>query len=419
MSVINKINVGGQEYDLNVATVAKTISYDNTSSGLTAANVQTAIDEVTDKINTIDLDAITALNSNLIYKTHRWLRFNPSNRKGLIIKANTIIRLANGKLKAFMTDTAVDLSSYITTAGADYFVFIDNDGNITAQTSNTKENAVKIGRFHTLCVVAGTITMIAPAAPSSGLAVGGNYLVKSYNKDTDADFYNFYNKAITAVTVQSAYDVITMTHPLSGFDAGDILPESVFCLSWHPDCLVEDAMVYDQDTKIACDVYLQSGKGFETRSKYGATHTVSRTPYNHAEDFRMIGKKLLADYQFTSCALGGNEKTAISGAKDWTTVGGHVDTAGRRMISAIGVEEMTGYLYQWLDEVSPSGGSSWVTTDTHASFGQEYGAPYVLFAGGYWSGSSYCGSRCRSSAGVRSGVGATCGGRGSSRIVTD
>ena len=85
MSVINKINVGGQEYDLNAATVAKTISYDNTSSGLTAANVQTAIDEVTDKINTIDLaaskvtfddtetqlgsdnvqGAITALNSNL------------------------------------------------------------------------------------------------------------------------------------------------------------------------------------------------------------------------------------------------------------------------------------------------------------------------------------------------------------------
>lgn len=104
------------------------------------------------------------------------------------------------------------------------------------------------------------------------------------------------------------YDVITTQHPLSGFIAGDILPESVFCLSFENRTKHKDGVVYDQDTGRAIDIYLQSGTGHNTKSVYNATHTVSREPINHQEDMRAVGKKLLIDCEFTSAALGSNEK---------------------------------------------------------------------------------------------------------------
>lgn len=348
----------------------------------------------------------------------RWLRFDPSNRKGLVILGGTYLKQANGIWKVWDSDTQIDLTSDLGSVGTDYFVWLLNDGTVTAATTQPS-NSVKIGRFHTLCVNAGTMTMIAPDAPSSGRTVGGNFLVKAYRQDKDPDFYGFYNKEITGVTVQTYYDKITCAHPLSGFTAGDILPESVFCLTWYPDCLVEDAMVYDRDTDRCVDIYLQSGKGSVTRSAYNATHSVNRQPINHQGDMRQVGKRLLRDCEFSSAALGSNERTNITGSADKTTVGGHVDTANRRMISAIGCEECCGYIFQWLDELGPVGNntSGWATNkDGHDTFGQLYGEPFVLRAGGAWGDGAHCGSRSRVASGMSSGTGGDCGGRGSCAI---
>ena len=340
----------------------------------------------------------------------RWLRFDPTEKQGLVIKAGTQIKKSNGEYESYLNDTQATFSGL--TAGKDYFVNLADDGTITANLTKLG-TGVTIGRFHTLCVAAGTMNMIAP---SSGIAVSGDFMVKSYREDEDPDFYAFYKKKVISVTTQTQYDVVTVEHPLSGFGAGDILPESVWCLTWHPECLNEDAMVYDRDTGKAIDVYLQSGKGLSTMSRYNVAHTVSRSPWNHQEDMRQVGKRLLRDFEFTSAAIGSNEKTNIYGSADASTVGGHKDTANRRMISAIGCEEMCGYLYQWLDEIAPAGGSAWADDDGHGSFGQEYGAPYVLLAGGNWVNAAYCGSRCRNSANVRSHVNSSIGGRGASRV---
>lgn len=346
------------------------------------------------------------------YAIERWLRFDPSNRKGLIIKAGTSIRNSQGNYIDFDSDTSVDLTSVITTAGEDYYVYMLDDGSITASPTDAtaSSNSVRIGRFHSLCVAVGTCTMIVPP---SGIAVGSNYLVKSYRQDEDLDFFNLYNKSVTATDTNNE----TLAHPLSGFEAGVILPESVMCLSFHSGSLFDDGQVYDKDIDAFIDIYLQSGIGLNTRSKYGATHTVSRTQGNHMVDMRQVGKKLLSDGEFESASIGSNQATNIQGSADKGTVGGHVDTANRRMISAIGVEEMCGYLWQWTRDVSSTGGSSWATTDGNGSFGQEYGTPYVLLAGGDWVSGSLCGSRSRASAYVRSSVGATFGGRGLSRVV--
>ena len=132
----------------------------------------------------------------------------------------------------------------------------------------------------------------------------------------------------------------------------------------------------------------------------------------------MVGKRLLTDHEFTSAALGSNERTNITGSSDKTYVGGHVDTANRRMISAIGCEEMCGYLWQWLDEIAAAGGSGWNSnTDGHDSFGQNYGVPYVLLAGGAWARGASCGSRSRDADNGRARVYASHGGRGASRVV--
>ena len=379
------------------------------------------VEQVNLNINSLTLllpysSVLTEINEAKGGATKRWLRFNPDNKKGLIIKAGALIKSRSGKYLYFGADQAFDFSSSITEAGKDYFVYIDDSKNVTVSTSDSSATLTKIGRFHTLCVGAGTITMIAPASPSSGITVGDKYLVKPYKENEDPDFYAFYNKTVTAVTVQSAYDVITCEHPLSGFAAGDILPESVFCINFHPDCLFEDAMVYEKTTDRCVDIYLYSGTGFKTRSEYNKTHTVSRAYYNIQQDFLQVGKRCLYDSEFTAAALGSNERTAIQGATDKTTVGGHVDTASRRMISAIGCEECCGYLWQVLSDVAATGGSGWVTTDTHASFGQEYGDPHVLLAGAAWNGGSSCGSRARASADVRSISSTYHGGRGSSRV---
>lgn len=350
------------------------------------------------------------------YVTPRWLRFDPSNRKGLIIKAGTHIKNSNGDYVDFTEDTHIDMSSYITQNGADYYVYMSDDGAISAYTEY-QSTGVKIGRFHTLCVDVGTIDMIAPYSPSSA-TVGMEYLIKSYRKENDPDFYAFYNKSVTAVTAQTYYDICTMAHPLSGYAAKDILPESIFCLSWDTETLYEDAMVYDRDTNTVADIYLQSGTGLNTKSVYNATHTVSRQAFNHMEDMRQVGKKLLGDAQFSSFAIGSNEATNISGSSDKTTVGGHVDTNSRRMISAVGCEEMCGYLWQWLDELVYRTDSSYSSTDGHGSFGQEYYILYVLLAGGHWNYGSYCGSRCRNSDASRSDAYTFIGGRGSSQVRT-
>ena len=349
----------------------------------------------------------------------RWLRFDPQNKKGLIIKEGTTIRLANESTISYTEDTRIDLTSDIDSAGTDYFVYIDNSGNISASSTYLNDSdKVKIGRFHTLCVNVGSnVTMTAPASANSGLTTSDTYLIKSYREEEDPDFYAFYNKQIKSVSANAKYDVVTVDHPLSGFTANDILPESVFCLGWYPDCLKEDAMVYDKNTDIVVDIYLQSGTGEKTASKYNATHTVNREAENHFWDLQQVGKKPLTDLQFTSIALGGNELTNIVGSNDKGTVGGHADTAGRRMISAIGVEEACGYLWQWLENLVGWTDGNWNTRDGRGSFGQEYGNTYVLIAGGYWGYGSLCGSRCRNSNIVRSTVDGYYGSRGSSLVV--
>lgn len=366
----------------------------------------------------------TAKQTGLTYKTARWLRFSPTNKKSLVIKEGTSIKVGSHIYNA-VKDTTYSMGSSLT-AGTEYFVYLNYSSGswtVTCSTTHTADTATSryIGRFHTLCAAVTTDAvdnMLIPASPNSGLSAGGNILVKSYDSLKDSDFYNLYNKTIVSVETGTYYNVVTCSHILAGYSAGDILPESVMCLSFGVNTLHKDAMVYDKDTDMFIDVYLQSGTGLNTKSVYNATHTARRAGTCHQEDMRQVGKKLLNDDVFCSAAIGGNECTSITGSSDKMTVGGHVDTAGKRMVSAIGCEEMTGYLWQWLDEFPYCNTESgWQTIDNQGSFGQQYWNTHQLLAGGAWGDGSNCGSRCRGSDSGRADVYAGIGSRGSSRAV--
>ena len=383
---------------------------------------------------------------DLTYKKARWLRFSSENKKALIILAGTLITVGSATFYA-STDTVFDLSEYLTLAGTDYFIYLTYDDstgsfNLSASTSKSADTSTTryIGRLHTLCVsIPANTTMIMSC---NNVSAGDTILVKPYT-DSDPDFQSFYSKTVSSVqagarasgVVQGPfYDVATLPHPLAGFNAGDILPESVWCLTFRPNTRYEDAMIYDKATDKAIDIYLQSGTGANTRSAYNAAHTTNRLQICHVDDMFQVGKELLSDSEFTAAALGSNECTNIAGSADKTTVGGHTDTAGRRMISAIGCEECCGYLWQCLRDIAALGtgtaatnidnlsghnvgNSGWITEDGQNKFGQMLKCVTILHSGGHWGSGSSCGSHCRNAFNARSFVAANVSSRGSSRVI--
>jgi hypothetical protein len=95
---------------------------------------------------------------------------------------------------------------------------------------------------------------------------------------------------------------------------------------------------------------MQSGTGTGTGSVYGGTIINYRTWDRHNDDMAAVGKRLLWDNEFSIIARGSNTKTNINGSSPPATTGGHVDTAGTRMISVYGIEDCCGAFYQWLND---------------------------------------------------------------------
>lgn len=201
-----------------------------------------------------------------------------------------------------------DIKTTSIKAGTDYFVYAcDNSGTLVFKVSTASTypagfaaaTSRKIGGFHTLALAVGTI---------SG-------------------------------------------HTLTGFDTADINPFSIWDLKHRPKSSPA-GMAYDPTTGIWVDIYLQSGTSTTTLSVNGGTITDSRVWHDHVEDGGAVSKRLLGDAEFALCMEGSNQKTNILASADPVTTGPHIDTAGRRMISNIGLEDGCGILHQWLSDQS-------------------------------------------------------------------
>ncbi len=207
-------------------------------------------------------------------------------------------------------------------------------------------------------------------------------------------------------------------HTLSGYLKGYILPLSVWDLLHRP---VSDSegMVYIKEINKWVDIYLCSWSGNSLESKFGAVicDGVSATKFHgegFSEQFRLISKRPLFRNEFATVAKGSNENTNIKNSTDPNTTGGHIDTAGRRMISNYGLEDCCGVLWQWgedlFDCASAAGiswsssnfylsGYSWQTKSVYSSAydSQTYGGCYGLLRrvllGASWGSGAFCGSR--------------------------
>jgi hypothetical protein len=70
------------------------------------------------------------------------------------------------------------------------------------------------------------------------------------------------------------------------------------------------------------------------------------------DDGAAVVKRLLNDAETQTAMEGSNQQTNILASADPVTTGPHIDTAGRRMISNIGLEDGCGVMYQWLSDQS-------------------------------------------------------------------
>jgi hypothetical protein len=140
-------------------------------------------------------------------------------------------------------------------------------------------------------------------------------------------------------------------HTLTNFATGDILPNSIWDYNFRPNCNPA-GMVYSPMANIWVDIYLASGTGVNTKSVFGGVISDTRDWMDFVDDGGLVNKRLLYDPEFQLIATGSNQETNIVASADPVTTGGHVDTAGRRMIANNGCEDCCGVMYQWLTDQS-------------------------------------------------------------------
>ncbi|MEN6421339.1 MAG: hypothetical protein ABFD76_05270 [Smithella sp.] len=244
-------------------------------------------------------------------KTQRLIEANATDHtKVTVNKAGYYIPLLIGD-SFFLIDTAThvssvdDLDTGAVEAGKDYYVYAcDNAGTLVFKISLASTypagydatTSRKLGGFHTLCAAVG---------PISG-------------------------------------------HTLTGYAQKNILPASIWDLKHRAKCGNNAGMAFDSLSRIWVDIYLASGTGANTVSVNGGTISDNRVWNDFVDDGGAVGKRLLSDPEFQLCMEGSNQKTNIVGSSDPVTTGGHSDTAGRRMISNIGLEDGCGVMHQWL-----------------------------------------------------------------------
>lgn len=212
---------------------------------------------------------------------------------------------------------------------------------------------------------------------------------------------------------------VIANHPLSDYIAGDILPCSIWDLKHRPIGYPE-GYAYDEGTDMWYSIYGLTWSGtwgsatadmagrasddtLTLESKFGAewadgTSTEKFHCYKFEQILSRQKQRLPYQREFVSASLGSNQSTNVVGLVDKITTGGHKDTANRRMISNIGLEDCCGDHWQWGADVGyattgdSSYGNAFDTNDRYVK-GQWYGAVYRPVLGGSWSNGAVCGSR--------------------------
>ena len=324
-----------------------------------------------------------------------------ANRRTLVSPSHLLVNIGGAGNHAYELAAAVELdldteanwddSQYATAAnraGKDFYIYacVPSSGYtpdiilsaaVTYPAGYTADNSRMIGGFHCECVAVGTI---------SG-------------------------------------------HSLTGYLAGDILPRSIQDLLHRPYGRFLPGFAWGGPTyfdslnyaPLWVSIYPLSGTGASIASVFGAAASVSRDFYDFADGLKYLGARMMNDWEFAQLHSGSPEETNIYGSANPITVGGHVDTASRRIVSNIGLEDMSGVWWTWLqNQQSYIAGADYAAAivfgyeNISGTRGSHYGqgtyqSQAAVLAGGAYADGAGCGSRARNAVYRRSGSAAGIG----------
>ena len=297
------------------------------------------------------------------------------NNTNVIIPKNTFVDI-NGTVYRSTEDVSIDVGRY---AGHDNYIYavVTANGtleftasdNSTVPSGYTANNSRKIGGYHSLGVSVGTI---------SG-------------------------------------------HSLSGYTAGQILPNSVWDLIHRPKGDPE-GYCYIPEVDIWMSIYLLSWNGTKLVSTINGiiADGASSKKFSgelFSEQLHIQGLRLPWRHEFIIGALGSPEGVNIKDSAAPNTTGGHTATNGQRIISNYGLEDCTGVMWQWCEDLGFAGGAGWTDSVYNSSVdsikrGQSYGNLFRLLVGAGWGSGASCGSRSVACDAVSGGARVDCGSRG-------
>ena len=327
-----------------------------------------------------------------------------ANRRTLVSPSHMLVNIGGAGAHAYELEAAVELD-----------LNIDSNWDTTTPT-NYAVAANRAGKdfYIYACVpVSGYVPVIILSAATTYPA--------GYTADNSRNIGCFHCECVDVGTISG--------HPLTDYLAGDIIPRSIQDLKHRPYGRFLPGFAWGGPTDfdslnyvpLWASIYHLSGTGASIASVFGAAATVNRNFYNFADDLKNIGARMMTDWEFAQLHSGTPEKTNIYGGENPPTVGGHVDTNSRRIVSNIGLEDMSGVWWTWLqDRQSYIDGTDYATaiafgyeniSGTRGShYGQgKYPAQAALLAGGAWNSTAYCGSRARNAYYRRSNASSTIG----------
>ena len=208
---------------------------------------------------------------------------NHADHDKVIFKGSNEIPLKIGD-NWYFTDTDVnistgaDIDTGAVAAGKDYYVYACNTAgtlsfkislNSTNPTGFTAANSRKLGGFHALCA-----------------------------------------------------DIDNAGHTLTGYNANDILPASVWDLKHRP-ISEPEGRVYDEGTGIWGFIYMATGTGASCASTYGASVQDARNWMDFVDDGHAVKSRLLSDTEYASMMAGTPEEARVWDRSDPATAGGH------------------------------------------------------------------------------------------------
>ena len=137
-------------------------------------------------------------------------------------------------------------------------------------------------------------------------------------------------------------------HPLSGYVAGDILPDSVWDLLYRAESENEGMVCVNGRWY---DIYYSSFGNNQLHSVFNIWCRTNKSGDWFVENAFLMKKRLLFRSEFQCVAKGSNEMTHVQTGVNPAKVLAYTDTNGRRLISNYGLEACCGACPQWLNDI--------------------------------------------------------------------